>query len=349
MNNCKKRAIVLFAWMLAGSFLLTSCQRSVSRESSVTEAEEPYVIFTIDGYPVYHEEYELFLRSQRAATAQYFYETYGAEQDAEFWTTEYEGQTPENYNKEKALEELIAYKTERILAYERGIAEYVNFDDLMREKDGVNEKNSTSDQAGDFTYGIADYSPWQYLQYLRSVCDIELLKDESRRCKDRISEETLNGYYEEERQMYHKGYDVTYERLDMILSADKEQIGQQMKAVADRAEKEKISLEAAVKELQIADICTVNEYVTSEVEVGKDDLFEVEIQQTVLELEPGTVSEPIISSFGSGTVLRCIERKDLGYYNFDEVKDDIIICFAEESLEDLLDERIRNAEIVQSK
>ena len=346
MRDKFRKIVLLFVWVLAGISLLTSCQQQPSQPESIVKENEDTTIFTIDGYPVSSEEFDLFLRAQRASTAQHFYEVYGAENDGDFWTTEYDGQTPEEYNEEKALEEITAYKMERILACERGITESVDYSDLMQEMDAVNEKNGTGRQNGEIAYGVKEYSPWQYLNYIRSKCSSELLKDECRRCKDSISEETLKERYEEERQAYHKGYDVTYERFDMDLSEKTEELNAFLQKIADRAQEKKISLEDAAKELNITESYTVQEFVSSEVVVSKDDLFEQEILQDALELEEGAVSEPFVSTSGLGVILRCINRKDLGYYSFEEVKDNMIELFAKESLQKLLDERIQAAEII---
>ena len=133
---------------------------------------------------------------------------------SDFWATEFDGQTPSEYCKEKAMEEIVRYKTERILAYERGLIESVDYSDLMADMRVLNEDNAKSDVAGEMTYGLTAFEPWQYLLYIRSDCNTRLMKDEMERLMDSIPEETIRARYDEDKENYSKGYRVTYERLE---------------------------------------------------------------------------------------------------------------------------------------
>lgn len=46
-------------------------------------------IFTVDGYAVTEEEFQSFVKEQRAITVDYFFRTYGAKVDEGFWTHQY--------------------------------------------------------------------------------------------------------------------------------------------------------------------------------------------------------------------------------------------------------------------
>lgn len=323
---------------------------SASEEKNPSEPPLPLpedeVIVTIDGYPVSREEFSLFIRDQRADAAQYFYTAYGAEMESGFWTAEFEGQTPSDYCKEKAMEEIVRYKTERILAFERGLVESVDYSNLMADMKSLNEKNANSIAAGEVTYGLAAFEPWQYLLYIRSDCNARLLKDETERQIDTIPEETVRTRYEEDKENYSKGFRVTYERLEADSSVAGIDLETALGKVADRASMKEESLEDAAAALKVLVNYSVKQEISSEKHAGKDDIWEQFVQEEVMMLEPGTISSPLLLSGDKGCLLRGIERTTLGYDSFEDVKNSIIHEYAQEVLQATLEQRVKEASVV---
>lgn len=307
---------------------------------------EDEVLFTVDDYPVSRNEFSLFIRDQRSDAAQYFYGTYGAEMKSGFWTTEFDGQTPSDYCKEKALEEIVKYKAERILAYERGLVESVDYSDLMTEMEALNKKNAEKTAAGEVTYGLTAFEPWQYLLYIRSDCSAALIKHETERIQDHTPEETIRKYYEENKENYNRGYRVTYERLEAESSMTETDFKASLEQIAERAVLKEESLDEAAKELEVLKDYFVNQEISSEKVVSKDDIREQFIQEEVMKLEPGMISPPLLFSESSGCLLRGIERADLGYESFEDVKNRIIHELAQEELKTALEARIEDASVV---
>lgn len=352
----KKKIGKLLICVATCIIVMTACVKTEHRVTEAGESTEAAVVtsqadtndsevlFTVDGYPVSREEFSLFIRNQRAATTQYFYTTYGIEGGEDFWVTEYGGQTPSEYCKELALEEIVAYKMERILAYERGLVEHVDYDDLMGDMEQLNAKNRKHSE-GQISYGLATYEPWQYLLYIRSDCDARLLKDEIRRCEESVPEESLKARYEEEKEDYNKGYEITYERLDVFSTKDGSTIDEALAAVAASASEHEETLKDAAAALDLFEDYTAEEKISSEDMTGKDDLWGQWIQAEVQELEEGMISEPVVVSEDTGSLLRCIQKEALGYVSFEDAKPDMIRRFAEESLQEELEQRIEHATV----
>lgn len=320
-------------------------ETEVSSEEALPLTEDD-VILTVDDYPVSRKELSLFIRDQRSDTAQHFNRTFGAEMKAGFWTTEFDGQTPSDYCKEKALEEIIRYKTERILAYERGLVESVDYGDLMADMKALNEKNAKSIAAGEVTYGLTTFEPWQYLLYIRSDCNAKLLKDEMRQCAESISEETMRTRYEEDKENYNKGDRVTYERLEAESPASGTELETALRQIAERAAANEESLEDAAAALEVLKEYSVKLEINTEIEVGKDDIWEQFVQEEVMKLEPGRISEPLLLSGDNGCLLRGIERTALGYERFEDAKSSIIREYAQEALQTILEQRINAVSVV---
>lgn len=347
----KKNKII---YMIAGAAglmaVLALCLlfRIKTAENITQPPSEDDVIFTVDGYPVSRKEFSLFIRDQRSDTAQYFHTAFGAEMKSGFWTTDFDGQTPSDYCKEKALEKIVRYKEERILAYERGLVESVDYSDLMADMKSLNEKNAKSVEAGEVTYGLTEFEPWQYLLYIRSYCNARLVKDETERCIDSIPEETLRTRYEEDKEAYSKGDRVTYERLEADFSASEMDLETALGLIAERASASGESLKDAAKALDILEKYSVEQEISSEKDIGKDDIWEQFVQEEVMKLEPGMISTPILISGDKGCLLRGIERTSLGYDSFEDVKNSIIYEYAQEVLQAAVEQRVKDASITFS-
>lgn len=355
----KRKKVIgkLLACAAVLSIAMTACAKTENVETgtaksteeavlaSQTDTDDNEVLFTVDGYPVSRKEFSLFIRNQRAAAAQHFYTTYGLEGGEGFWDTEYDGQTPSEYCKELALKDIIEYKMERILAYERGLVEHVDYQDLMGDMEQLNEKNRKRTE-GQTSYGLMNYEPWQYLLYIRSDCGVQLLKDEAKRCGKSVSEEELKARYEAEKEAYNKGYDMTYEHLDVFSVKDGYQIEKALTAVADRASKTGETLNAAAAALNLFEEYTAEEKVSSEEVVGKDDLWGQWIQAEAQKLEEGMITEPMVIASDAGSLLRCIKKEALGYISFEDAKDDVLSRYAKESLQAEIEQRIEAASVV---
>lgn len=307
---------------------------------------EDDVLFTVDNYPVSRKEFSLFIRDQRSDAAQYFYVTYGAEMKSDFWATEFDGQTPSEYCKEKAMEEIVRYKTERILAYERGLIESVDYSDLMADMRVLNEDNAKSDVAGEMTYGLTAFEPWQYLLYIRSDCNTRLMKDEMERLMDSIPEETIRARYDEDKENYSKGYRVTYERLEAESAVSGVDLKTALGQIAERASMNEESLKDAAETLEVLEEYSVTQEISSEKIIGKDDIWEQFVQEEVVRLEPGMISSPLLLSGNNGCLLRCTQRTDLGYDSYEEVKNSIILEEAQKVLQASIEERVQDASVV---
>ena len=132
---------------LLSSLVLGGCGKEEQSKGSDSVDSGAYLL-TVDGYGVTEEEFMLFLRDQKAATVNYFWVNYKAESDDKFWTSEFDGVTPLDYAKEKALAAVVQAKEEFILASERGILEYKDYGGMMEEMEEENAQRASKRTAG---------------------------------------------------------------------------------------------------------------------------------------------------------------------------------------------------------
>lgn len=171
-------------------------------EQSGKRTDEKYLL-TVDGYGVTEDEFLLFLRDQKATTTNYYWTNYKMETNDTFWRTEVEGQTPLEYAKERALDQVVEAKIEFILASEEDIMEYKDYDEMMADMEKENKERAEKKDNGETFYGVEEYSPFTYYQYLSGGARAEL---ENRQIeKTDPSKEVLEALYEENKETFSLG------------------------------------------------------------------------------------------------------------------------------------------------
>lgn len=298
---------------LAGTFvlLLGGCGKTQdssaddSGKAKETSGNSEEYLLTVDGYGVTEDEFMLFLRDQKAATANYYWVNYEMQPDGEFWTTEVDGQTPTEYAKEKALDALVEAKEEFILADERGILEYQDYDGMMEDMEKENEERAAKEESGEAYYGLTEYTPFTYYQYLSGNVRAELEKNQEEITDP--TEEQLKQVYEENKENLTLGqvynYSVRYE------DGTEETVSQNTR------------------------------------EIGKEDTtIEDLIDNYFAYMQPGeTINGYTYHGETADITLQSVEN--LGYMSFEEAEDSLRAFYARTEISSLLADRVENAEI----
>lgn len=308
MHQKFKRMVV---WLLLTVLFITGCANERSDDGTAdtggggdTLKDRNYLL-TVDGYGVKEEEYLLFLRDQKAATANHYWVNYKVQPDSAFWETEFDGQTPLQYAKEKALQALVRAKQEFILAKEWKIADYKNYDEMMEDMAEENRDRAEKQSEGDVIYGLSEFAPFTYYNYLNNNVRSELKYDLAKRIEP--TKEQLLAVYEAHKTDFSRGivyhYTVTYEDGK------------------------------------------TESYSQNSNEVGKaDETLEYLVYQCFPEMNPGEKIKDF-SYHGSFVAVTLDSTEDLGVATLEEVKESVYLILAEEEVNQILDERCKSAEI----
>lgn len=224
MKRRRNAPLLLLLCGLTLGMLLSACQNGESRDGDAAEAGR--YLLTVDGYGVTEEEFLLFLSDQKAVTANYFWTEYQVQPDADFWTTEVGGETPIGYARQRALDALSRSKAEFILAAERGILPYKDYDALMADMATENSGRAEKAEKGEVYYGVTEFTPFTYYQYLSSNIRSEL--EYAQRELVKPTEAELRRVYGENLDSFDLGvvyeYDVEYPdgRHETVLQSDRE-------------------------------------------------------------------------------------------------------------------------------
>lgn len=307
MIKKRRTGMGIFLVVLMSVFIviLGGCGKEEQLMGSDTVEDGTYLL-TVDGYGVTEDEFLMFLRDQKAVAANYFWVNYEMQPDDGFWEREIDGMTPNGFAKERALEAAVQAKEEFILASERGILEYQDYNGMMDDMEAENAQRADKKESGDAFYGISEFTPFTYYQYLNGN-----IRSELEHSQEKISKPTkaqLLEVYEANKENLTLGTVFTY----TIIYADgtEETVSQNTR------------------------------------EIGKEDsTTEDLIYNYFAYMEPGdSIREYSYRGEAAEIILQSAEN--LGYMSFEDAKEDLRVLFARNELAGLIAERTAEAEII---
>ncbi|MWV42565.1 hypothetical protein GRF59_02900 [Paenibacillus sp. HJL G12] len=282
----KSTVIILFTALIVLALFL------LSLTNNKADLPENW-IFTVDGYAVTEEEFQFYVKEQRAITADYFFRTYGAQVDEGFWTRPYGEnlETPSEYAKKSAMTALLKTKQEQFIADERGIAPYRSFDELKSDMKDENVKRAKMDDSGGTYYGLPQFDLYQYMQYLSGARWPDLVETQVKKTK--MSDAELQAEYASKSAEYVRVADELTAAL----------------ATAGQSKEEKV---------------------LNRLDISKEDTESLQFWES---LAAASVGETVIGKYmGEDVVATLITKPETTKLKLEEVKDSIINGWAESDL-----------------
>lgn len=308
---------------------------SVSRQSptAIMAQQIAKSLLVINEVSIPQEEYEMFLQDQKALTVNYFTQTYGAEYDAEFWTTKYGEEIPIEVAKGVALEKLVRMKVEQQVAKELGLIGDTHFNTLIEEMD----KNKSM-------YGAENMDLFQRYSVFHSKLVLDA-KNQFKINYKEIDEKILKAKYEEVKETLFNVPDdlkVMELAIEIIEENDTESV---LNAIlADVGEE--ITVDDLISKYQGKALIVPKEknygvYEGKDSNLSEQDLMLKEMAYT---LENGEVTM-MMPSEEECYILICVERQTNGIASFDEVKSIVEDMVKEEAYKAYIDGLIDKAKI----
>lgn len=268
---------------------------------------DPQTAFTVNGSKVVQEEFGIFLQNQKALTTSYFQTNYHAEYSNEFWTTSFNGEIPIVYAKQKAVDELKRLKVEQQLMKENGEMSAASFDEFMQDLEQENALRRNKIANKETVYGLTQFSPYQYYNYVQSTHYTNLINSLASSKKYRFSDTVYKDYYEKQKENYYnKGY---------IYEGDIVQNG-------ISAEKIRLDLQA----------------------ISKEDDLKRGLYATASKMQLDELSDPFPYQNGQAR-FKLTAKQALGYKSFEDVRSDVIKLYIHEDLQRQIADRLSNAVI----
>lgn len=291
---------------------------------------QPDHVLSMNDIGVSAEEFMLFLQDEKAATATYFYQKYGAEDSEDFWNKSYEGEIPIEFAKETAIEKLVNLKVEQELAVAYGLLESPLFEDIERELE--NE---------DSMYGAESLNEYQQYMLYHSKILIDTLT-QFKNDSSGLPEKDLEAYYEDHQfTMFKEADEVKAIQIGMVFTNNEPKDSVVAEITAQ------LQNDSSIHELEEKYNITIQEKEYGPKE-GKDEnasQLEMLLSSEAHTLGVGEVSDPV--QYGEQYFIMMVTEKNEGKVkSFEEVKENIQNLLIEEAFNKMIEDNVRNAQII---
>lgn len=167
---------------VATSYLYKSALSALLLLAVACSTDNATTVAWVNQYPISDTELEHWMLLQRAEVHNYFYEKYETIDSDDFWETEIEGESPLDLLKELALNKAVRYKTQQILALEKGLNVQIDFDQMILEMQKENQLRKEKIENGEVVYGASKYTTRTFFahEFDKMIIQLKpmLLKDE---------------------------------------------------------------------------------------------------------------------------------------------------------------------------
>lgn len=303
-------------------------------------------VASVNGVLVSQNEFLHHLIKSRAEVYQYFRQKYGVSDSKNFWTTSFEDEVPIDVARDRALEECTRIKVQQIMAKEKGITKDISYSTFLKSLKEENYRRKAARERSQVIYGPVQYSESEYYSYLFSNMVVQL--------KEKLQEEmgildiNLKDFYESEKErLYKKREDI---KVSQFTIRYKDSMHKHKALLA--AENIMRLMEDGDKNHSIIPGIAVDNSINIEIrersfndstyrEDEKNDPVILEASEGLLEGQVSSVLE-VEQSF---VVLICVERRNAGYKEYDEVKENVKTNYIEKKYNELIGRMVQEADI----
>lgn len=304
--------------------------------SSCTREEEGIAAY-INGEKIETAELMLFASMNKAEVVKYFADKYGAEYTADFWRSDFGGESPRDMLRDAAMEELIPYKIKQKLAKKNELLDSCDYSDFLVRLEEENKQRKQKKESGGVVYGVTEYTPAAY--YKDSMAKLEIgLRDLWMEKLDPDEPELL-AYYEEIKDGYYKKLNesnITVYSFDF----SKEEEAKALLERANQGEDVQQAAEAAGAKIENMDIDNESLRYITFAYPGVDEL---------IEKKQAPFAAGLYGTAGEICFVRVNEIKDGGYKSFEDVKQNVLSMYTERDLNGYIEKLVKKAKIKYTK
>ncbi|MCR2807587.1 hypothetical protein [Paenibacillus soyae] len=191
----RKSAVVMAAACCLGGLLVWFGYAAWHAERTDARPDNT-VVAEVDGEPVTEEEFRWALGRERTAVIEQFKRKRGAVVDEEFWQREYDGATPLETVKKRAMDTAVRLKVQLRLAERYGLIADASYEGVLLEMERENVRMEEALAAGLPVYGPARFEADDFVDFYLGRLAVEL-KDRLLENELAVTDEKLKRHYEE--------------------------------------------------------------------------------------------------------------------------------------------------------
>lgn len=326
--------LILLVLAISGIFAFTTVNGQINDEQ---------IVATVDGEPICAREFIQRLNyNHKAQTINYFKNQYGITEEKDFWKKSFNGEIPSNVAKKHALDTCISIKVQEILLKDKKLLDDISYSKFLKDLKKENERRKKAVENNQVIYGPITYGENEYFIYTFSNLILKL--------KEKLYEKELKATEDELLRVYETKKDELYKKPDIIKtekisisfsSLNKEDAKKQIELVKSEISKGKDFYELA-KQYSIDG--KVIEQTFDESTARTDSRFNEEFKLEILKLNKGNISN-VIEEKDVFSIVKCVDKKDTGFYSFEEVKDNVKIKYLDEKYDEFIKSKVSQAKI----
>ena len=310
-------------------------------------------IATVNGELISLREFRRVFNGKRAEVFGYFHQKYSAEDNPKFWTTGYAGEVPIEMAMNQTLEELKKIKVQQILAKQKGIIDDIGYSAFLKDLQNENARRKHAIQNHQVIYGPVHYGENEYFSYVFNKMQIKLLQ--KLREVEAVNEKELEDFYKSIKDRLYKREDfVKVQKITVSWTNDQGYADPSNRTKAwDVIERVKVRLDkgepvegivAAFRGDALLKI-SYSEQIFDESSARNDYETCPRLKIEAGKLRVRQQNSGIIDDNAAFTVMRCIEKRAMGYQSFDEVRDHVKTKYIEQKYFNQVDELLRKAKV----
>lgn len=296
--------------------------------SDMTKKPGGSTVGTINGAAIAVEEFRLLMDRNKPEISSYFGEKYGSSilDSPEFWDTTFSGERPSEVLKEKALRDCVRIKVQQLLALEKKLIADTSYSAFTKALKDENNRRKRAIEKGEIIYGPEKFSEEAYFFYYFQTI-VDKIKENLRETRQlSVDDKEITQYYLENRDQQMKKYRSEVSIISIPYIGEDNRVDETEKTNAEERIKEayeRLSRGESFEALQSLynpggeRIFRVFTEATARADASKRDYL---LKEEAMKLKKGETSD-IFNEKNTYYILRCIEKKDLGYFSLDERKD----------------------------
>lgn len=307
------------------------------------------IVAYVNKEPIWAAHFKRRMQRERAMVHSYFNQKYNAQDHPDFWTTDYEGETPIEVLRQRTLEQCVRIKVKQLLGKEKGLVDDISYPTFLQNLKEENERRKIAVANNEVIYGPVQYRERDYFDYLMSIMGIAMERILAQG-EFRASDETLRRYYESVKdKLYRQEDDIKIQLITIPYRDPDKSVERANRAMAREAiEKARIELEHEMPFEEVAEWYnpdgSLRERLFSMQTSRIDSMTVNVIKEKASVLSLGEVSG-IIRAYGAFHIIKCVEREHYGHRPFEDVKENVRKVYVGEKYEAMVDDLVKKAEV----
>lgn len=299
----------------------------------------------IENESITPNEFIQVMNDKKYEVTKYFFKEYGANVNKDFWTSEYDGESPYKMLADNTIETLLHNHSNYIIAKEHGYLTDIGYDNLMKRFELENKDRADKIANNEPVYGLAEFPFDLFIQYEMDSLQKMYINDIDNEGMDLSKKEGISYYDENKNSLFVKYDDIELEYINIyydLLELEDDEV-RKLENDLSNIYKE-MSEEETLEDIVLNDYEHLQQYfnyedISSEEITAKAKMIG-DIIDLAYDLQKGE-STQVINQNGSLYLIRVIDRVEYGYLPYEEVRDIIFKTLREKKFDEIVENKIQ--------